>query len=112
MFTNNPNEFEVAFYCPAKGDRITRHAIGVEIVKDNELRFNTLVQNLIVDNRSTILKTTYNYDYKDGNELSYRGRWYIVRGVAVDKRALNPQALAFTNFEGNNVIYLDILEVQ
>lgn len=112
FFTINPKEYETAYYFPVKGDRIKKHAIGVERASEREKHRNTIIQNLIVDETSTVLKTSYNYDYKDGNELFYRGKYYIIRKVAIDAKPINPQALAFTNPEDNALRYLDILEVQ
>lgn len=112
FFTINPKEYETAYYFPIKGDRVTKHAIGVERVQHRENRWNTIVQSLIVDESSTVLKTSYSYDYKDGYELQYRGKYYIIEKVAIDTRPINPQALAFANAEDNALRYLSIIEVQ
>lgn len=112
FFTINPKEYETAYYFPIKGDRVKKHAIGVERVQPREKRWNTIAQNLIVDEGSMVLKTSYAYDYKDSREIQYRGKYYIIQKVVVDTRPINPQALAFANAEDNALRYLSLIEVQ
>lgn len=109
LFYKNPNEFETAFWYPVKGDRVTKKAIGVEIAKNKERRFNTLSQNIVLNEHTAELMTSSGYAFKIGQELQYRNRWYIIRNVSIDERAICPQAMAFSNYI-RPIAYLDLVE--
>lgn len=112
IFTKNGNEFETAYYFPTKGNRVTMHAIGVEVVSDKQRQFNTILQAISVDDQSVILKTTYAYDYAQGNEVLWRGKYWLIRSAKTDIRAIAPQSQAWSKPEENAVRYLDLIEVQ
>jgi len=112
LFTKNSTEFETAYYYPFEGNRIKKHAIGVAIVNEREKRFNTLVQGLVVDDDSTVLKTSYAYDFVISREIYYRNKWWVIRNTTIATTELNPQALAYTNYLSNAMRYIDIIEVE
>lgn len=93
--TNNPQEYEKALYCPE--GRNKARLISVNIVSERERHYSNLMQTLTTTEGSTILKTSSRYFYKVGQEISYRGEWWIIKNVKEYSEELNPVAMRLTN---------------
>lgn len=111
LFTRNANEFETAWWCPTKGDRIKRVAIGIEMGDSRDKHYRAIMQGLKIDDAQTVLKTTYNNEYEVRQELYYRDKWWVIQDVKKDTRTLNPQALAFVKPEEQTIYYLTVIGV-
>jgi|AGTN01.1.fsa_nt_gi hypothetical protein len=71
--------------------------IGVEAVSDEEKRFRLLVQNLITDAGSMVLKTRYANEYEIKQRLFFRDKYWVIRNISKNTDSLNPQALGLVN---------------
>lgn len=86
------NQFEWAKWAPESYDKYK--LIQVERVSDNEKRWSTVIQNLMTVSDSTILRTSYVYDYAPRQHIFYRDKWWEITAVTDVTLDVNPQALA------------------
>ncbi|MCH5165646.1 MAG: hypothetical protein J1G01_04525 [Clostridiales bacterium] len=102
------NQFEFARWAPEKYNRYK--IIRVEVVSENEKRWSTVIQNLITVADSTLIRTAFVYDYKPGQHIFFRNKWWEIRSVGEMTGDVNPQALSLVN-GGNTQYVLELTEV-
>ncbi len=86
------NQFEWARWAPESYDNY--NLIQVERVSDNEKRWSTVIQNLMTAADSTLLRTSYVYDYAPRQHIFYRDKWWEITAVTEVTLDVNPQAFA------------------
>lgn len=93
-----------------KAPRKHRKVIKAQIVDRANTRYITPLQNLIVREDSLILKTGYNYDYKQGDEFYLIDGYWRLLSVGADYKTestaiyVNPQY-------ASRVTYLELIKV-
>lgn len=103
----NPTAFEYARWAE-KGNRIKYKNIKVEVVSENERRYNVIMQSFKLDVNSIVLRTNYIYDYKIADEVYYRNKWWYVKSVNNVSQDISPQALSIIN---SDISYQSVLEL-
>lgn len=86
------NQFEPAYW--AEKEPTKTKYISVEPIGDQERRFNSVIQNLITSADSTLIRTSYAYDYKPRQHMFYLDKWWEILSVSNDPTAVNPQSLS------------------
>lgn len=71
--------------------------IRVEPISDRERRFSTVIQNLMTNSDSILLRTADIYDYKPRQHVFYRNKWWEIISAREDSTAVNPQSLALVD---------------
>lgn len=99
------NQFEFARWAPEKPERYK--IIRVEVVRENEKRWSTVLQNLITVADSTLIRTAFVYDYKPRQHIFFRNKWWEIQSVGEITSDVNSQALSLVN--GGNMQY--VLEI-
>ena len=102
------NQFEFARWAPEK--YTSYKIIRVEVVSDNEKRWNPVIQNLMTVADSTLIRTAFVYDYKPRQHVFFRNRWWVIQSVGEMTLDVNPQALALVK-GGNTQYVLELTEV-
>lgn len=101
------NQFEWARYSPKV---YTQYKfIKVSVVSENEKRWNTVIQNLITCEDSTLIRTAYVYDYKPREHIFYRNKWWEIQSVSEITQDVNPQTLGLV-VGGNRQFVLELAE--
>lgn len=103
------NQFEWARW--AWDDQEHYKIIKVEIVTENEKRWDTVISNLITQADSVVLKTAYAYDYKTRQHIFYRNHWWEIAAVAERSGDINPQALSLVRPDINKQVILELTRV-
>lgn len=107
--TNNPKEYESALYCPS-GRQLPK-LISVEVVSERERQYSNLLQTLTTTKGSTIIKTSYAYDYRVGQEIRYRDGWWIIQNVREISTEINPVAMRLVKVPAGKRWAIELINV-
>lgn len=89
---NNQFAYETAKY--AKSDYSKYNNIRVERISERERRFSPYLRNMFSDTDNIGLKTSYLHDYKIGEFIQYRSRWYQISAITEINNDIAPMAMA------------------
>lgn len=103
------NQFEYARWCEGK-DPTHYKIIRVEVVREDEKRWSTVLQNLLTTSDSTVLRTAYAYPYQRRQHIFFRNTWWEIQSVGEMSQDVNPQSLALVS-GGNTQCVLELLQV-
>ncbi len=84
--------------------------IRVSVVSEDEKRWNTVIQNLMLDSDDMLLRTADVYDYKPRQHICFRNKWWEIIAVSELTQDVNAQAIALVN-GGNTQYVLELTEV-
>lgn len=104
--------FEWAEWAYDNEDRTKTRKIKVEIVSEKDRQWSATIRNLVTSADSTVLLTRYNYAYKIGQHVKYRGKWYLISAIGEKSLEINPQAMLEINPIYNMVKILELNEVE
>lgn len=102
------NQFEYARWCEKEREKYK--IIRVEIVREDEKRWNTVLQNVITRSDSTLLRTAFAYPYEPRQHIFYRNAWWEITNIGEITLDVNPQSLALVN-GGNRQSVLEVIKV-
>lgn len=102
------NQFERARWASESYE--TYKLIPVEVVSDNEKRWNTAIRNLMATADSMLIRTSYVYDYAPGQHIYFRDKWWEIRAVTEVTQDVASQALSLVK-GGNRQSVIEIAKV-
>lgn len=111
MLTKNLSELFPAIWYPKQGERKNGVQIKVEIAGTLSRRNEQPIQNLRVSTRGTTVRTTFNFPYKENDEIEFLGFYWIISEVVIDLTSISPQAAALGDPLKNAVYELNIIAV-
>lgn len=106
------NQFEKARWIPEPLARNKYKLIRVEVVDEKRRQFSTIIQNLITSADSTVLQTSYSYDYKVDQEIFYRGEFWIITSVTDITKDIAPQSLGLVKANITKQSIIEVIKVR
>lgn len=108
LFSLGHNQFEWARW--AEKDPKQYKFIRVEIVREDEKRWSTVLQNVITRSDSTLLRTSYQFKFEPRQHIFYRNKWWEILNVGEITTEIAAQTLSLIG-GGNKQYVLEVVQV-